>query len=55
MKKTKKKKYWYLITITECPVCGRGDTYRERQYTKKPKDDSKRYVFEQIYDWCDAL
>ncbi len=52
MKKNKSKKYWYKITCVECPVCGSGETYRERQYTKRPKDIMKRHGYEQIYDHC---
>lgn len=46
------KKYWYLFTTEECPVCGAGDSYKTRQYTPKPKDISKRYEYLQWYDWC---
>jgi hypothetical protein len=28
--------HWYLITYSDCPVCGRSETYRERKYTPKP-------------------
>lgn len=52
MKKNKSKKYWYKITYVTCPVCGSGETYRERQYTKRPKDIMKRHNYEQIYDQC---
>jgi hypothetical protein len=48
-----KAPYWYLITIDECPVCGRNKTYRERRYTPKPVEPSERYSYEQHYDWCD--
>ena len=48
MPSTKKKKYWYVTYIDECPVCGSGDTYRERVY-EKPKSS---IVFSQSYDWC---
>ena len=46
------KKYWYFITIHECPVCGGGKTYRERRYTDKPTDPFQRYRYEQFYDYC---
>ena len=47
-----KKKYWYLITSTECPICGKGRWYRERKYTKRPKTPSlRRYIIER-YDYC---
>jgi hypothetical protein len=35
----------------ECPVCGHGDTYRERMYGRKPKSYVKRYIFIYNYDW----
>jgi hypothetical protein len=47
------KKHWYKRTITECPVCGRGEDYRERIYGEKPKDPKKIYEYEVAYDWCD--
>lgn len=50
--KPHRPKYWYRTTIQECPICGRGDTYRERMYTKKPADVRKRYIYETHYDWC---
>jgi hypothetical protein len=50
---TKTGKYWYLITIHECPLCGRGNTYRERQYSPKPEDPAQRVHYEQIFDWCE--
>ena len=49
----KKKRYWYFFTVSECPVCGRGETVKERRYTKKPTSSGKRYSFETDYDWCD--
>ena len=45
-------KYWYLTITEECPVCGRGETTKERQYTPRPEDDFARYIYEQVYDWC---
>ncbi len=47
--------YWYLITHTVCPVCGREEVTRERQYTPRPDDWYKRNVWADGYDWCDAL
>jgi len=44
------KKYWYFITIHECPVCGRSSESRERRYTKKPKHGKHRYKF--THDPC---
>ena len=42
-----KKKYWYHITYTECVLCGRGETIRERVYGKKPKKFDKCVSYEQ--------
>lgn len=51
-----KRTYWILTTIHECPICGRGNTYRERIYNRpKPKEPSKRYEYHDTYDYCDAL
>lgn len=46
------KKYWYKLFIYECPVCGSGNTYRERVYSDKPVEPSQRYEFIESYDWC---
>ena len=45
-----KRKYWYELYIQECPVCGQTRKYRERRYTKRPIDGTKRIHFEQF--WC---
>jgi len=47
-----KKAHWYLFTVTECPVCGNGEEYKERKYTEKPKDKEDRYIYQQQYDNC---
>jgi hypothetical protein len=47
-----RKKYWYRFTVVECPVCGGGEQFKEREYTPKPKDPSKRHTYLQIYDYC---
>lgn len=44
--------YWYKFTTLYCPVCGREEKYKERQYTEKPEDNLERHVFEDRYDWC---
>lgn len=44
------KKYWYKFNIYECPVCGRGDSYKERVYTK-PSLKAK-YTFHSDYCGC---
>ena len=49
------RKHWYFVATEECPVCGRGNIYRERRYGRKPKDYRKRYEYVTAYDWCDAL
>ena len=46
--------YWYKIHIVECPVCGRGYKWRERQYISPPEDYRERYYYEQVYDYCDV-
>lgn len=38
--------YWYLTTYYECPICGKGDTSKERQYSEKPIEPHKRFVYE---------
>lgn len=48
------KKYWYFISTYECPLCGSGETYRERRYTEKPIAASMRYAFKYYYDYCDV-
>lgn len=52
--KKRKRKYWYLFVIQECPVCGRDHSYKERKYTPKPKDAQDRYQRKDAYDWCDV-
>lgn len=52
----KRKKYWIKFYHGECPVCGRDKSYRQRQYSRKPKDIRKRHVElpqSYTYDWCD--
>ena len=55
MKEITSKGYWYKRFISECPICGRGDDYRVRQYTPKPADPSERVVWDYNYDYCNAL
>lgn len=50
-----KKKYWIFKTTYYCPLCGREDVYRERMFTKKPKDHNKRSEWIDKYDYCEAL
>ena len=46
-----KRKYWYILHIYECPICGRGEEYRERVYEKP----ASYWVHHTSYDWCDVL
>jgi len=47
-----KKKYWYLFNLIECPVCGRLDKFKERMYSKRPKNKVDRYSYQQEYCYC---
>ena len=47
-----KQVYWYKRIIHECPVCGRVDEYRERQYNDKPDNPWDRIEHEHVYDHC---
>jgi hypothetical protein len=49
---TKRRKHWYRIWYTECPLCGRSKTYRERKYTKRPKNMRNRVTFTQEHCGC---
>lgn len=49
----KSEKYWYFISVIECPVCGDIETFKERKYTPKPEDSAERHSYEQKYDWCE--
>jgi hypothetical protein len=43
-----KRPYWYRYTHTECVLCGRGGTYKERVYDEpKPEEYWKRHIYEQ--------
>lgn len=52
--KTEKKKYWYKFDMFECPICGRGPSYRTRVYGERPDDPSEIYFFHVDYDYCDV-
>jgi hypothetical protein len=43
-----KRGYWYKYFTNECVLCWGGETWKERQYTPKPKDPAERYSFEQF-------
>jgi hypothetical protein len=47
-----KNKYWIYKTIYYCPLCGKEKIYRERRYTKKPKNFSYRQEWKESYDYC---
>lgn len=45
--------HWYKRFISECPVCGRGDDVRERQFSPRPEDPRDRVEYEGLaYDYC---
>jgi hypothetical protein len=46
---------WYLTHIAECPICGRGDTIKERKYGNRPETVWDQYEYTIAYDYCDAL
>lgn len=50
----KKKKYWYHYYEVYCPCCGRETIYKERRYTKKPKEYRTRHEYEERYDYCNS-
>lgn len=47
-------KYWYKFYREGCPACGHENAYKVRQYTEKPEDVFRRYVYTQYYDWCNG-
>lgn len=51
---SEKAKYWYKNFIQECPVCGRGRQWKERQYTPAPpRYDQSRWDYDGwAYDGC---
>lgn len=49
---TPKKKYWVFIEVWECPVCGDGETFRERRYTPRPEKWEDRHKYVRHYDYC---
>jgi hypothetical protein len=49
-----KKKYWIYTEVWYCPVCGRGETFKERRYDKKPEEWEKRNEYRESYDYCDV-
>jgi hypothetical protein len=39
--------HWYHVTYYDCPVCGGGDTIRERRAGPKPTDPAARVDYVQ--------
>lgn len=48
-------KYWYFTAVFYCPICGSEARYKERRYTKKPKDYLNREEWINQWDGCNAL
>lgn len=46
--------YWYKTIIIYCPVCCKENVYKERQYTRKPKNPAKRIIIKEFYDYCEG-
>jgi len=45
--------HWYRIHISECVLCGKDDSWRERVAGPPPQDPGDRYIREP--DWaCDS-
>ena len=47
-KHPKGKGCWYLQVVTECVLCGRGEHYKVRMWTPKPKDYMDRVDYSQF-------
>lgn len=45
---------WYFTYTRECPICGQGDTTRERRHDKRPDDPAERYEFVFHWDGCNV-
>ncbi len=50
-----KKKYWYYFTVYYCPFCSKTTTYKEREYSRRPKRYDKRHEFIESCDNCELL
>lgn len=48
-----KGKYWYEFFVYYCPICGREDVYKERNYGPKPENYSWDWI--PTWDGCNAL
>jgi hypothetical protein len=42
---------WYLVDISQCPVCGRSEENRTRMPPPAPPKD-QRYAYSEQYDYC---
>lgn len=40
--------HWYRTIYEECPVCGRGKTYKVREYSSRPDEPGERIRFEYV-------
>ena len=40
-----RRPHWYFISVHECPICGRTETFRERRYGRKPKSWKKTHEY----------
>lgn len=47
------KKYWYLTELWICPICGKEIKYKQRKYTKKPKEVTDLIKVKYVYDYCE--
>lgn len=49
--------YWYKYECWVCLVCGSGEGLftKTRQYSPKPVDINKRYIYYFRYDYCNSL
>jgi len=44
--------HWYYIYMTECCMCGRTGTWRERRYTPRPTEWWDRHEWRSEYCGC---
>ncbi len=49
------RRYWYFVSETYCPACGRTEALRERVYGERPERWEDRHERDESYDYCDAL
>ena len=48
MKDKKPKKYWYKYFHYYCPVCGKEEEYKERNYDTRPILYENRHISNKI-------